>query len=102
MRMIVILTTVSKKQDAENLAKLLVEKRLAACVNIIKIEKSIFQWKGKVTEAEEFLLLIKTAKPYEKLERFIRKNHPYKLPEIISFPIAKGYKKYLDWVARPR
>ena len=48
------------------------------------------------------MLLIKTAKPYDKIERFIRKNHPYKLPEIIVLPVSKGYKKYLSWVARSR
>lgn len=98
--MIIILTTVAKKSDARKLAKLLVEKNLVACVNIIKIEKSIYQWKGKINESGEYLLLIKSAKPYGKLESFIRKNHPYEIPEIISFSITKGYKKYLNWVAR--
>ena len=100
--MIIILTTVAKKSDAEKLAKLLVEKKLAACVNIIKIEKSVYQWKGKINENGEHLLLIKTAKPYDKLERFIKRSHPYELPEIIMLPISKGYKKYLDWIFRSR
>ena len=98
----VILTTVSKKSDAEKLAKALVAKKLAACVNIVRLGGSIYRWKGKVVKEKEFLLLIKTAKPYKKLERFIKKNHPYELPEIISFPITKGYKKYLDWLGRRR
>lgn len=101
--MILILTTVPKQSDAEKLAKLLVEKKLAACVNIIKIEKSIYLWKGKIVENKEFLLIIKsTAGKYVKLERTIRKNHPYKLPEIVRLRVDGGYKKYLDWVARPR
>ena len=98
----VILTTVSKKSDAEKLAKALVAKKLAACVNIVRLGGSIYRWKGKVVKEKEFLLLIKTAKPYEKVERFIKKHHSYGLPEIISFPIAKGYKKYLAWLARGR
>ena len=99
--MIIVLTTVSKKSDAEKLAKALVAKKLAACVNIIATS-SIYRWKGKVVKEKEFLLLIKTAKPYEKVERFIKKHHSYGLPEIISFPIAKGYKKYLALFARSR
>ena len=100
--MIIVLTTVSKKSDAEKLAKALVAKKLAACVNIVRLGGSIYRWKGKVVKEKEFLLLIKTAKPYEKVERFIKKHHSYGLPEIISFPIAKGYKKYLAWLARGR
>lgn len=99
--MYILLTTVSKKPDAERLAKALVEKKLAACVNIIKIEKSVYRWKGKIVGGGEFLLLIKSAQPYEKLERFIRKNHPYVLPEIVALPVSRGYRKYLAWIARP-
>ena len=91
-----------QKQDAEKLAKLLVEKRLAACINILKIEKSVYRWKGKIAEEGEYLLLIKSAKAYEKLEREIRTNHPYKLPEIIRLNVNGGYKKYLSWIARPK
>ncbi len=100
--MIIILTTVSKKPDAQNLAKKLVEKKLAACINIIKIENSVFQWKGKSGNDKEFLLIIKTAAAYNEVERFIRKNHPYELPEIIYFKIDGGFSKYLKWVASPR
>ncbi|MBS3068241.1 divalent-cation tolerance protein CutA [Candidatus Micrarchaeota archaeon] len=101
--MIIILTTVPKQSDGEKLAKLLVEKKLAACVNIIKIEKSIFRWKGNIVENKEFLLIIKsTAEKYNKLERTIKKNHPYKLPEIVRLKVDGGLRKYLDWVARPR
>ncbi len=101
--MILILSTVPKLRDAESLAKLLVEKKLAACVNIIKIEKSIFKWKGKINSYPEYLLLIKsTAGKYTRLERAIKKNHPYALPEIIRLKVDGGLKKYLDWVARPR
>lgn len=96
----IVFTTVPKKSDAEKLARALVERKLAACVNILPIEKSVYRWKGKIQGAGEFLLLIKTAKPYEKLEKFIRKNHPYGLPEIVALPVVKGYAKYLKWIAR--
>lgn len=98
----VLLTTFSKKSDAEKLAKALVEKKLAACVNIIKIEKSIYRWKRRIAKEKEFLLVIKTAQPYRKVEKFILKKHPYKLPEIVALPVAKGYVKYLSWLARSR
>ena len=100
--MIIILTTVSKKPDAQNLAKKLVEKKLAACVNIIKIESSVYRWKGKVSSSGEYLLFIKTSRRYAEVERFIRKNHPYELPEIIYFKIDGGLKEYLKWVSNPR
>lgn len=100
--MIIAFTTVAKKPDAERLARLLVEKRLAACVNILKMEKSVYRWKGKILEAGEFLLLIKTTKErYCRLETTIKLNHPYSMPEVIKIKVDGGLKKYLNWVARP-
>ncbi len=100
--MIIILTTVSKKQDASKLATSLIKEKLAACVNIIKIEKSIYRWKGKVEEQGEYLLIIKTIAPkYLQLERFIKKHHPYELPEIVKINVEGGSNEYLQWVANP-
>lgn len=99
--MIIVLTALSKKPDAEKLSRLLVEKRLAACVSILAPEKSIYRWKGRIIEDEEFLLLIKTTKDkYARLETTIRMNHPYDLPEIVMLKVDGGSKRYLDWVAR--
>ena len=95
----IILTTVAKKKDAEKLAKLLVVKRIAACVNIIRIEKSVYRWKGKIVSSGEFLLLIKTARKYNEVEQFIKKNHPYKLAEIISIKMQNGSREYLEWIS---
>ena len=97
--MIILLTTVPKKSDALSLAKKLVGKKLAACVNIIKIESSVFRWKGKLANAREFLLIIKTARNYRAIESFIKINHPYELPEIISLKVENGLKQYLKWIA---
>lgn len=99
--MFVILTTVSKKSDAERLATLLIEEKLAGCVNIIKTD-SVYRWKNKIKKEPEFLLLIKTGKHYDRVERFIKKVHPYELPEIVALPLAKGYKRYLNWLTGPR
>jgi periplasmic divalent cation tolerance protein len=99
--MIIILTTTQKKQDAEKLAKRLIEKKLAACINIVKIEKSIYRWKGKIVNDKEFLLVIKSTKErYEKVEHFLRANHPNELPEIIAIPVECAYKKYLNWITK--
>ncbi len=96
----VILTTVATKKDAEKLASLLVAKRLAACVNILKLEGSVYKWKGKVQKGREFLLIIKSSAPYDLLERFISVNHLYQLPEIISLKPDRSSAKYLSWVKR--
>ncbi|MEK6982136.1 MAG: divalent-cation tolerance protein CutA [Candidatus Micrarchaeota archaeon] len=97
----IILTTVSKKSDATKLAKALVTKKLAVCVNIVKTESSIYRWKGKVVEDKEFLLIIKIQeKNYRAIETFILKFHPYDLPEIVALPVDRVHKEYLNWVRK--
>lgn len=93
-----VLTTVPKKSQAQRLARQLVENKLAACVNIIRIEQSVYRWKGKVQASGEYLLLIKTVRPYRAVEHFILENHPYELPEILHFRIRVGYRPYLSWL----
>jgi periplasmic divalent cation tolerance protein len=96
--MIIVLTTYPGKKSAETAASGIVKQGLAACVNVMKIESSHYIWKGKAVKAQEFLLVIKTAeKRYKKLEAWIKKNHPYELPEIIKVPVTGGLKAYLDW-----
>jgi len=98
--MIVVLTTVSKKSDALKLARALLKNKLAACVNVVKIESTNYKWKGKLVNGKEFLLVIKSSRNYDAIERFLIKNHSYELPEIIALPIVKGYKKYLSWLSK--
>ena len=95
--MIIVLTTVAKKTDGEKLAKLLVKNKLASCINIIKIENSIYKWKGSVNKSKEYLLLIKSVKQFKQLETFIKKNHPYELAEMISIGVDNSSKEYLNW-----
>ena len=98
MKYLIVKTTVENYEDAEVLSKRVVESRLGACVQISEI-KSIYRWKGKIEEAKEFKLEIKTsASKYEKLKNFIINNTKYELPEIISIKIDKGYDKYLNWI----
>lgn len=96
---IVILVTAKDKQEARKISAGLVEAGLAACVNIIGKAGSIFFWEGKIEEAEECLLIIKSRK--EKLTRIIRlikSLHSYKVPEIIALPVISGDKTYLRWI----
>lgn len=99
--MLIVLTTVSKKAQAEKLAKAILAKKLAACVNILKLENSFYMWKGKLKNAKELLLIIKTSeRNYRQLERFILENHVYDLPEIIALPVDSASSDYLSWVRK--
>ncbi|MBO3799944.1 MAG: divalent-cation tolerance protein CutA [Candidatus Brockarchaeota archaeon] len=94
-----VLTTVEKKEDALRIAKILLEKRLTGCVQIVGPVSSLYWWKGKIEEAEEWLCIIKSKEDfYEELEKTIRENHPYEVPEIIAMPIASGDKSYFEWM----
>ena len=94
-----VLTTVEQSDDAEKIAKTLVEKRLAACVQIYGPMKSYFQWQGRVDTAQEYLCLIKSRNDlFAELEKVIKSRHPYEVPEIITTPITNGNKEYLDWL----
>ena len=96
---IVILVTASSEEEAKKIAQSLVDKRLAACVNIIKNVYSLFWWQGKIDSAKEVLLVIKTRKALAaKLIKKIKSLHSYEVPEIIALPIVSGNKEYLEWI----
>ncbi len=96
----IILTTTSSKKEANFLSKKLLNKKLAACIQINKI-KSYYTWKDKVCIDREFRLLIKSkTKDFSKIKKFIISNHPYEVPEIIQIPITNGSKKYLNWIEK--
>ena len=95
-----VLTTVKHKTDAEKIAKSLVEKRLAACVQILGPLTSYFHWQGKLDSSVEYLCLIKSrADLFTELEAEITSQHPYEVPEILATPITEGNKDYLNWLA---
>jgi periplasmic divalent cation tolerance protein len=99
MASVLVVTNLPDRENAVRLADLLIERRLAACVNILAPCISVFRWKGEIQHDEEHPLLIKTARDrYAELEASIRANHPYELPEIIVVPIADGLPAYLQWV----
>jgi periplasmic divalent cation tolerance protein len=96
---ILVFCTVANIEQAKSIARLLVNKKLAACCNIIPNLISIFRWESKVEEEDEVLLLIKTAqKNYEKVEKEIKMVHSYSVPEVIATPIEHASPAYLDWV----
>lgn len=94
-----VFCTVDKKAVARKLARLLLSKKLAACVNIVPGLESFYWWQGKIARSGEFLLIIKTSrKKYAALEKCVRENHPYQTAEIIALPIVKGSPAYLRWL----
>jgi periplasmic divalent cation tolerance protein len=98
----IVLTTAGSEDEARKIASQLVERQLAACVNIIPQVESIYRWQGKVESAEEWLLLIKTtAERFEKVRDAIRELHSYDVPECIAVAIEDGSPEYLRWLADP-
>ena len=86
-------------ESAQKLAALLVEQRLAACVNVLAPCTSVYRWQGKVETASEIPLLIKTTREhYAALESAIRAHHPYELPEIIAVSLSAGLPAYIEWI----
>ena len=95
----IILCTCPDKDTAEKLAHLLVNDKLAACVNILPGITSIYLWREQIESASEHLLLIKANKTcYQAIETTIKKHHPYELPEIIAIPVENGLPEYLHWI----
>jgi periplasmic divalent cation tolerance protein len=98
-RGLLIWTNLPDRPGAEALAHSLVERGLAACVNILPAVHSVYRWQGAIEEATEISLLIKTSSArYAELEQAIEAAHPYELPEIIAIPIQAGLPAYLEWL----
>ncbi|MCH8493733.1 MAG: divalent-cation tolerance protein CutA [Idiomarina sp.] len=95
----VVLCTAPDNATAQQLAEYVVNKQLAACVNILPQVQSVYRWQGEVQSDTEWLLVIKTsAAGYSKLEQAIAAQHPYDVPEIIALPISNGLPAYLSWL----
>ncbi len=100
MRAIVVVTTVGTEEQANLIAREIIARREAACVNIIPAIRSIYRWKGKICKDGELLLLIKTVQEeFDNVAATIHELHSYELPEILSFGVAQGDQGFLDWIA---
>lgn len=99
---IVVLVTCGSIKEAQQIGRALVERKLAACANILQAPvHSIYRWKGKVDVATEVLLILKSSRlSFGAIDSAIRKMHSYDVPEIITLPIAAGSRSYLDWISR--
>ena len=97
--MIIVLTTVPNTEEAETLARKIVEARLAACVQVLPAMKSFYFWEGAVQADSEHLLLIKTlAEKFDELKDFIESNHSYSVPEIVAVAAEKVSENYFKWL----
>jgi periplasmic divalent cation tolerance protein len=93
-------TAAGSREEADLIAKALIERRLAGCVQIIGPVQSIYRWQGQVEQAAEWLCLIKTTRTqYGDVEAAIRELHSYECPEVIATPIEAGSEAYLAWLA---
>ena len=95
----IVLTTAGSPQEAEKIARALVERRLAACVNIVPQIQSVYRWKDKIEHETEWLLIIKTkTNLFESVADAIKELHSYELPECVMLEVSSGSERYLDWI----
>ena len=96
---IVVLTTCDSEDQAERIARRLVEQRLAACVNIVARASSIYRWKDAIERADEWLLIVKSRRQlFSALRTEVERIHSYTVPELIALPIVDGAEAYLGWM----
>lgn len=94
-----VITSVAERAKAEELARSLVERRLAACAQVLGPIESTYWWKGSIERAEEWLVLAKSRrKLYKRIEEAILSQHPYSVPEVLAVPIIGGHRAYLEWL----
>jgi len=98
---IVVFSTCGSREEAEKLARQLLEARLAACVSVIMQVQSFYWWQGKIEDSQEWLLMIKTSRDlFDKLRSALETAHSYELPEVLAVPIVEGSPNYLAWLER--
>lgn len=98
---IVVLTTCDSERQATQLARALVDQRVAACVNILPGARSIYRWKDEIEDAAEWLLVIKSRRDlFPALRAAVEKLHTYEIPELIAMPLVEGSEPYLAWLDR--
>lgn len=99
MEPVVIYITVSNEEEGVNIAKKLVEEKLAGCINIVRDIRSVYTWQGKIEDEHELLLIVKSdRKLFKRLKDRVKELHSYTVPEIIAIPIIEGSEDYLKWL----
>jgi periplasmic divalent cation tolerance protein len=97
----IVLTTSGNKEEAKKIAHSLVERRLAACVNIVGPIMSVYRWKDGIESSQEFLMLLKTTREaFTQIQEAIQELHSYELPEFVELEISRGEGKYLNWIEK--
>ncbi|MCD4846758.1 MAG: divalent-cation tolerance protein CutA [Candidatus Aegiribacteria sp.] len=97
--MVQVTTAVKSREYAEEIARRVVEEKLAACVQVSGPVTSLYTWKGEICMEEEWLCVMKTLRSRSReLMEFVRRNHPYETPEIIVLPVIDAFQDYLDWI----
>ncbi|MCU1274648.1 MAG: CutA1 divalent ion tolerance protein [Bryobacterales bacterium] len=96
---IVVISTSSSAEEAEKIARRLVDERLAACVSVLPGMRSFYRWKGNIEDAAEWLLIIKSSREhFDALQTALEKLHSYEVPEVIALPVIDGSRNYLNWM----
>jgi periplasmic divalent cation tolerance protein len=96
---IVVLNTCGSAEEAEQVARKLVDEKLAACVTVVAPVRSFYRWDGVVNDAAEWLLLIKTSRPlFDRVRAALESVHSYELPELLALPVIEGSANYLAWL----
>lgn len=102
MKPVIALSTIDSQEGAASLATGIVTAGLAACVNIVPGLTSVYQWQGKIEQASEYLLVIKTTSDrFEQFKAWLSNHHPYDCPELVAMEITDGLPGYLEWLANP-
>ena len=98
---LIVFTTVPKQSEAAKLSQALIKKRIVACATVLPVVRSFYRWKGKMVEAKEALIMLKTTQGrYRTLERTIKALHPYEVPEILAVPVNYAYALYVGWICQ--
>ena len=99
MEALVVYITAPNEEEAAKIAKILVEERLAGCVNIVKDIRSIYSWQGKLEDEKEVLMIVKTRlELFSALTSKVKELHSYTVPEVIAMPIVDGSEEYIKWL----
>ena len=96
---IVIFSTCATEEEAEKLARILLDERLAACVNVIPRIRSYYRWKGAIESADECLLVVKSSRElFSSIGAVLEREHSYEVPELLALPVVEGATNYLNWL----